>query len=207
VTTSPLFERRTDQYLPPTFPGYRNADLYPLEHPDLRRAKALARGHTRGGKAAIYAPDAPVVLALAQLIKRQLAPIGLDVTVKPIPRSAFGTRLADPSEQWDLTILLWLPDFFDPYTYINNLFDSQFIAIGANIGRFASPTYDRLLRRAARLQGEERYRAYGELDVRLARDAAPSAPTAFLNEATLVSKRVGCIVLRPALDLTTACLK
>jgi ABC-type transport system substrate-binding protein len=207
VSSSPLLERRTDQYLPPTFPGYRNADLYPLDHSDLRRARALARGHTRRGKAAIYVPDAPVVIALAQLVKRQLAPIGLDVTVVPVPRSAFGTRLADPSEPWDLTISLWLPDFFDPYTYLNSLFDSQFIAVGANIGRFASPTYDRLLRRAARLQGEERYRAYGELDVRLARDAVPSVPATILNEATLVSKRVGCIVLRPALDLTAACLK
>ena len=29
----------------------------------------------------------------------------------------------------------------------------------------------------------------------------------FLNEPTLVSKRVGCIVLRPVLDLTAVCLK
>jgi hypothetical protein len=28
-----------------------------------------------------------------------------------------------------------------------------------------------------------------------------------VNEATFVSKRVGCIVLRPGLDLTSVCLK
>jgi hypothetical protein len=28
-----------------------------------------------------------------------------------------------------------------------------------------------------------------------------------LSEPTLVSKRVGCIVLRPVLDLTAACLR
>lgn len=63
------------------------------------------------------------------------------------------------------------------------------------------------MRQAARLRGTERYRAYGELDVRLARDAAPSAAISIFSEPTLVSKRVGCIVLRPALDLTVACLK
>ena len=34
-----------------------------------------------------------------------------------------------------------------------------------------------------------------------------SFPIEFFDEPTLVSKRVGCIVLRPVLDLTAACLK
>jgi hypothetical protein len=29
----------------------------------------------------------------------------------------------------------------------------------------------------------------------------------YISEPTLVSKRVGCVLLRPALDLETACLK
>jgi hypothetical protein len=29
----------------------------------------------------------------------------------------------------------------------------------------------------------------------------------YISEPTLVSKRVGCILLRPALDLETLCLK
>ena len=57
------------------------------------------------------------------------------------------------------------------------------------------------------MRGSARYATYGELDVRLARDGAPSAPISIFAEPTLVSKRVGCIVLRPALDLTAACLK
>jgi hypothetical protein len=75
------------------------------------------------------------------------------------------------------------------------------------VGHFNSPTYRRLMRQAARIRGPRRYRVYGELDVRLARDAAPSAAISFLNEPTLVSKRVGCVVLRPVLDLTAACLR
>ena len=63
------------------------------------------------------------------------------------------------------------------------------------------------MRTASSLQGSARYRAYGQLDVELARGAAPLIPIEFLQEPTAVSKRVGCIVLRPALDLTAACLK
>jgi hypothetical protein len=43
--------------------------------------------------------------------------------------------------------------------------------------------------------------------VELARDVAAIAATAYINEPTLVSKRVGCLLLRPALDLAAACLK
>jgi hypothetical protein len=63
------------------------------------------------------------------------------------------------------------------------------------------------MRSAARLQGAERYRVYGRLDVELSRDAAPRVPVFVQNQSTLVSARVGCVVLRPTLDLTAVCLK
>ncbi len=95
-------------------------------------------------------------------------------------------------------------DYLDPYAYINVLLDGR---SEANYSRFNSPTYNRLMRQAGRLRGQERYRAYAELDIRLARDAAPLAAVSFFNETTLVSERVGCVVLRPSLDLTAVCLK
>ena len=64
-----------------------------------------------------------------------------------------------------------------------------------------------MLDRASRFSGPARYQAYGDLDVRLSRDAAPAIPYANLNELTFVSRNVGCVVLNPALDLTAVCLK
>ena len=46
------------------------------------------------------------------------------------------------------------------------------------------------MQQASRLRGAARAKAYAELDLRLARDAAPLLPIAVLNEATLVSARV-----------------
>ena len=99
------------------------------------------------------------------------------------------------------------PSYIDPYAYINLLFDRRFVG-ATNFARFASSAYDRPLRQAARLpQGVERQSAYSALDVQLARDAAPIAVVDVLNEPTLVSRRVGCVVLRPVLDLTSVCLE
>jgi peptide/nickel transport system substrate-binding protein len=193
----------TDQYLPPTIPGFKDVRIYPLSGPDLRRARALARGHTRSGKAMLYTVDSPPLLSFAQSIKQNLAKIGLDVQIQGIPLPAYFGRLG-PRGPYDIGFSPWVPDYVDPYAALNVRFDGRFIG-ATNWARFDSPKYNRLLKRAALLQGATRYRAFGDLDVRLARDAAPMAAVDVLNEATLVSSRIGCVP-RP-FALTAVCLR
>jgi peptide/nickel transport system substrate-binding protein len=208
---SSLVSPPSDQYLPSILPAFKDADVYPLERADLQRARTLARGNLRGGKAVLYVNSSSIPMALGQLVKQQLSEIGLEVEVRGIPihsaSAAYFNKLGTPGEPWDIAFGLWSPSYLDPYAYINSLFDSRYVG-GTNFTRFASGAYDRQMRRAARLpEGRDRSRAYGALDVAIARDPAPSAAIGFLNEPTLVSKRVGCIVLRPVLDLTAVCLR
>jgi ABC-type transport system substrate-binding protein len=206
VSPSPLAERVNDQFLPPGLPSYRDADIYPLRRPDLARARKLASGNTRGGKVALYVFDVAPVVSLAQQVAKQLGPIGLDVQIVRVPPAALVQKLLAPEEPWDMTMLTWAPDFLDPFMYINALYRGA-PQLSANVGGFDSPTYTRLMIAAARLRGAARDRAYGELDIRLARDAVPSVAISHWNEPTLVSKRVGCVILRPSLDMTAVCLK
>ena len=203
--------RASDQYLPPSLPGFRDADVYPLERPNLARAKELAQGSLRSAKAVVYVNSSPLPMAIGQLVKQQLAEIGLEVEVRGIPihsaTAAYFNKLATAGEPWDIAFGLWTPSYIDPYAYINLLFDRRFVG-ATNFARFSSSAYDRPLRQAARLpQGVGRQSAYSTLDVQIARDSAPIAVVDVLNEPTLVSRRVGCIVLRPALDLTAVCLE
>jgi peptide/nickel transport system substrate-binding protein len=198
----------TDQYLPSTMPGFKDARVYPLEAPDLRRARVLARGHTRGGKALLYTVESPQQLSFAQSVRQNLAKIGLDVQIKGLPLPAYFGRLG-ASGPYDIGFSPWVPDYDDPSAYINIRFDGRFIGL-FNWGRFDSPEYNRLMRRAALLQGEARSHAYGELDVRLARDAAPMVAIDFLNEPTLVSERLGCLrfgATHGGLDLAAVCVE
>jgi ABC-type transport system substrate-binding protein len=193
--------------LPPSLPGYRNARIYPLSRPNLAKARQLARGHLRGGKAVLYVNDLPLTLGVGQLLKQQLARIGLAVEVRGIPGPALPARLSTRGEPFDMTLLVTPNvDYYDPYAFLNLFFESRFIG-RTNWSNLHSPRYDRLLRAASRLRGRARARAYGRLDVQLARDVAPVAAISYSDEPTLVSKRVGCILLRPALDLAAACLK
>jgi len=72
-------ETPVDHYIPPIIPGYRNTHIYPLRKPNLAKARALARGHTRSGKLVLYVNTRPPVLAQAQIVKQDLKKIGLDV--------------------------------------------------------------------------------------------------------------------------------
>jgi ABC-type transport system substrate-binding protein len=199
--------RLTDQFLPPTLPGFRDAKIYPLGGPDLEKARALARDHLRSGKATLYVADLPLTLALGQVLKKNLAEIGLEVEVKGIPQPAYDVRINTPGEPFDIAFFVTPSvDFYDPYAFLNLYFESRFIG-RTNSSSLRSTTYDRRLRAASRLRGNERLRTYGRLDADLVRDVAPVVPLAYTSEPTLVSKRVGCIVLRPALDRAAACLK
>jgi ABC-type transport system substrate-binding protein len=201
----------TDQYLPYSMPGFKPADIYPLNGSDLTKAKALANGNLRGGKVVLLTPSFAAPLATAQLIAQQLEPLGLEVTLFPVPLHITSAQyldlLADPDAGWDMANVIWSPNLPDPSSYVSLLLNGR-IPGSETLTRFSSPRYDGELRRILGLRdATARQRAYGELDVRLARDEAPVAAYGVSNEVTFVSDRVGCIVRRPVLDLTAVCLK
>jgi peptide/nickel transport system substrate-binding protein len=210
-TSQPANSALSDQLLPPSVPGFRERRVYP-DAGDLARAKALAAGNLRGGKAVFYIPDCAGVFGCVQRVGSELAQIGLDVEIRVygewVDSSAYLGRLGNADEPWDLALVLWTPDFVDPFSYVNRILDSE-DGGGTNLAGFDDPRYRALMRRAAGLRGAARERAYAELDLRLTRDAAPLLPLYVLNEATFVSARVAprCLLMRPSLVLTTVCLK
>jgi dipeptide transport system substrate-binding protein len=107
-----------------------------------------------------------------------------------------------------LAIVGWGPDFYDAAGYLDPLLAGSKVG-DSNFARFDSPRYNQLLARASRLSGQARDRAYANLDVELARDAAPLAAFANERQITFVSKRVDprCVVTNPFLDLAAVCLK
>jgi peptide/nickel transport system substrate-binding protein len=191
----------SDQYLPIGFRGFKDAHIYRLNG-NVRRARALARGRLRGGKAVLYTVEGPLGQTTAQIVQRNLARIGLRVEVKTFPFGTLFAKLFTPGEPFDIANNPGFgADYADPATFLNVNF------AGWQWAHFKSPKFNRRMNRAARLSGAKRYRAYRDLDIALARDAAPLVPYGTDNEWTFTSKRVGCKILRPALDLAAVCLK
>src|SRR5262249_23686883 len=199
----------TDRYVPSVIPGAQSGRIYPLQGPDLRKARALARGRTRSGKAVLYTcSERPDCIGTAQVLQQNLRAIGIQVQVKRFPLQVMFQKLARPNEPFDLAWVGFVGGWSDPLQFLGN-FDGRTIGQpdNSNWSYFKSAKYDRMLDRAAGLSGAARYRAYGELDAQLARDAAPAIPVLNPNTWAFVSARVGCVVMNPSLDLTAVCLK
>jgi peptide/nickel transport system substrate-binding protein len=201
--------RVTDQYLPPGFPGYRDARLYPLAGPDLATARRLAAGRLRGGHVVYLACPGSDCRDRAVIVAKNLERIGLHVDI----RSGYGQyALAGvKGTAFDIVDVVVRPDYADPYGLVEKLLDGRAIrSVGnTNLSYFADRAFSRELDRAQRLTGGVRIRAYSRLDVEVARDDAPLAAYANVDARVFLAKRVGCITYQPeyGLDIAGLCLR
>lgn len=195
-----------DQYMPPTMQGFRNAAIYP-SRPNVARAKSLASGNLRGGKGIFYCANSAPAPATCQIVKSNLGEIGLDMEIKPFPRAVQFTKTGTRGEPFDLTLEGWHMDYFDPYDFIF-LLDGTTIrpANNVNFSYFNSPAYNRKIAAASALVGQGRYRAFGNLDIDLAKNAAPLASYITDNTRMLMSSRVKNFFYQPVVEMDLAAI-
>ena len=139
----------------------------------------------------------------AQIIKTDLAAIGIRVEVKAFADAILYTKLVTPGEPFDIAWVGWLPDYQDPAAVLNALLEDSTI-----IPTFEDPAYRARLAAAARLTGAERYLAYARLDADLVRNAAPLVAFGELSSPELFSARIGCQTYGVyGIDLAALCIK
>jgi DNA-binding SARP family transcriptional activator/ABC-type transport system substrate-binding protein/streptogramin lyase len=212
----------SDHYLPPAMPGYRKSHLYPIEGPDLERARALARG--RGGRAVLHVCDIPYCTQWARIIRRNLAAIGIDVVVRvsadPLARArARGARADMLLSGMSAT---FPSSYQDPVTFLENVLalarsrtplreaaTAGCTYCGVPPGWFRVRHFERKLEQARRLGGQERETAANALDLEITR-AAPAAVLVSETVSQFLSARIGCQTFQPlyfGVDIATLCLR
>jgi peptide/nickel transport system substrate-binding protein len=200
-----------EQYLPPGIAGFTDAHVYPLDRPDLARARRLARGRRR--TAVLYAGDCSNCLRRAQVLVRNLAAIGIHVEVKSFSGDVLGKKEATKGAPFDIAESNWVSDgYFDPFDFLNILFDGNLSAAGFigpwNVSHFDDAVYNRRLGAAAKLTGVARYRAYARLSTDLARNASPIVVWGNPIRQDLFSTRMGCQIYGPnGVDLAALCIR
>jgi DNA-binding SARP family transcriptional activator/ABC-type transport system substrate-binding protein len=211
-----------DHYLPPAMPGYHESHLYPLEGPDLERARALARD--RGGRAVLHVcEDAPSCTQWARIIRGNLAAIGIDVAVRASrdPLARAGAEGADML--LTRTSATFPSSYQDPVTFLENALALPLSRTplrqaaragwcsfcGMPPGWFPGGRFERKLERIRQLGGREREAAAGALDFEIAR-AAPGAVLMSETYTQLFSARMGCQKFQPlyhGVDIAALCLR
>jgi ABC-type transport system substrate-binding protein/class 3 adenylate cyclase/streptogramin lyase len=191
----------TDDYVPPSVAGATDFHLYPVKGPDLRRARRVAgRVHAT---AVMYTPNLSPWQEEAQIIRRDLKPLGIDVQVKEFAIGDFFTRVTRRGEPFDLAVSGYAISP-DP---VQNL--ATFDGSLPNISHFADPAFDRKLKAVEKLSGAKRYQAASRLALELQRDFAPAAAFSWNASRDFFSARIGCQVNQPyfGMDLVALCLR
>lgn len=197
----PIPEHVTSVYLPPGVPGYTNTQVYP-ETPDLPAARRLA-AHPPTRQVVLYTCNVSPCDAQAQIVKTDLAAIGLDVQVHQFSDAILYAKTAAVGEPFDMAWIGWVSPGPDPGQMLNSLLVQPSVTLP-----FDNPTYRQRLAAANQLSGPARYLAYGNLDLDLARNAAPFAAFGNLSNVDFFSARIGCQTFGPyGMDLAALCLR
>ena len=165
-----------DQILPPGFPGFRNANIYPAR-PNLTQAKSLARGATRSGKGVYYYGLSGSGPDRMELVRGSLKQIGVDIEPKGFRGFAIYDAAGRRGSEHAFTTGGWCQDYPDPYNFVNVLLYGGNIQAdnNNNLAYFNTPAYNKKMERASRLLGDARLKTYGALDIDISKNQAPWA--------------------------------
>jgi ABC-type transport system substrate-binding protein len=185
--------KRTSQLLVPGIPGYKPFNAYPLAGADVAKAKAI------GGAAIAAAPTLNIVHTTstastnrAQVAEFNLKQIGFKVNDLPTPATNYYQVIQTKGTTYNfVTNGGWCADYFDPFDYLNVLFDGRKIqaANNNNYTYFNNASFNKGLDHAASLSGSARAAAYSQLDKDLIQKYAPVVPYLLPTNDYFVSSR------------------
>jgi peptide/nickel transport system substrate-binding protein len=209
-----LAGKRTDQFIPYGMQGFKEQNIYSLKGPNYAKAKTLAQGNTRSGKAVFYAFNRAQGPPVAQSVQFNLKQIGIDVEIKLYDRVVQNTKAATKGEPFDITHEGWHADYPDPSNFINVLLDGRRIQAENNVNSsyFSGngvANYNQKLDAAFAAAGQKRIDLYAALDRDIMANGAPTGTYISGTTRRFFSADTGCYVANAQVGvvLTTICKK
>jgi ABC-type oligopeptide transport system substrate-binding subunit len=185
--------KRTSQILVPGIPGYKPFNAYPLKGADVAKAKQV------GGAAIASAPTINVIHTTttystnrAQVAEFNLKAVGFKTNDVPTPATNYYQVIQTRGTTYNfVTNGGWCADYFDPFDYLNVLFDGRKIQANNNnnYAYFNNASFNAGLDHAASLSGAARAAAYAKLDQELMVKYAPVVPYLISTNRYFVSSR------------------
>lgn len=192
----------TDHYLPPGMPGVQDGrHVYTVTGPDLAKARALMRG--RSARLTLWTCASAECRQRATILRNNLGAIGITLRTRPMTDQYAG------GNGYDIRDDSWPLSEYDPRNMLGTVMFGQPDYIETPTS-FTDPRWRRRVEQAATLDAQQgRFGAFGRLELRLMRTAAPWAAYAQTAEDVLLSSRIGCAVQSPVygLDLAALCVK
>jgi ABC-type oligopeptide transport system substrate-binding subunit len=180
-SATPYAQTPWTHFLMPGFPGsITRPRLQPYNvRSRIEKARQIAAGHYKDGKVVVAYRPLGVYRERAQIVRRDLTALGLDVQMVPI----FGGGYEPPI--WDIQVGSGLSgscyDTRDPGHILKSVIDSYWPN---------SAKYSLKIQRANALRGAARLKALGKLDLEIASKLAPAAVMHTYNNRSFFSESV-----------------
>ncbi|MEA2609619.1 MAG: peptide/nickel transport system substrate-binding protein [Chloroflexota bacterium] len=209
VLGGPASASVTDQILPPTMAGWKDADIYPAAGDPEKAKQLLAEaGVTLPIKTLLRTGDNnPGMTDIAQTIQAQLKAVGIEVEVAVTAGAVDYAITTTVANRTPMGVDPWSQDYPHPDDFIGVLLDGTRITPTNNQNRamFNEPTInDRIHELSASLDPSTEA-AWNDLDVQIMRDYAPWVPLVNSVRVTIVAEGYCGLLIHPVyqLDLTT----
>jgi peptide/nickel transport system substrate-binding protein len=192
---SAFADRPADRVVPPAVPGYPAGRIFSLT-PDLAAARKLAGTAKR--KAVIFICNDPRERTMAEIVRRNLAPIGIGVSVRDgnCPRNPY---TAPKSKRADLFVVGGFPqtasDERDPSRFLDQVLQEGAYGMPLAGEGWDERSFRRELAQAQRMRGAPRAAAFH----RLADEFTRSGPVAVFGSwvwPEYFSPKVGCKIFQ-----------
>jgi len=214
-------------FLPPGIPGFEEAggmegpgvDFLANPRGDMAlaqkylKAAGYASGKIEGAdELLMITANADPGKAQAEVAKAQLEKLGFKVNLRAVPQDAVYTEWCQvPAKKVAVCGAAgWFKDFNDPQSMLDPTFKGANITKQGNnnLPQLNVPEIDKAMNEAALLTGEERYKAWGEID-KMITEQAPAVPFLWDKTTIIWSKDVQGVVngYYTSLDINFSSLK
>jgi peptide/nickel transport system substrate-binding protein len=188
----------TDQVLPPTMPGYVQANNYPVTG-SLSKAKALIKASGIKTPVAVTLrtlSDQPGYAQIAQTIQAELAPIGIKVNIVTAPDAVNGGVIGSPKNHVPMGINTWTQDYPYPDDFFGEMLDGSNITPTGNnnYADFDNPT---VTKQITQLETKATSAQWNSLDKEIIGQYAPWAPLLNPTRVTLFASGICGAVFQP----------
>ena len=196
-------EQPSDHLVPPAVRGPGGRIAFG-DAPDLVAARQLA-GQGKRRNATVYTCGDPANLRVAEVVRSNLAPLGIDVHIDNSLGCLTGPETSRVQAA-DMQLVSQADPVPDPVKFVEFALGNRYTAPGY----WTDPRLRRQVESARATRGAARIKTYSELERTLVRDALPMTVFGSWVSPEFVSARVGCRVTQGALnvlDLGALCLR
>jgi len=180
----------------PGVPGWISSNPYPLNAPNITKARKLAGSIGNKDINVWYRSSGTINPAQAQIVKRDLARMGFaenNIHMKGLSGAEIYDAMGVKGNDADMGVNMgWCSDYPDPYDWINILLYGKGIQATNNVNYsyMNIAKWNKKMESAAKLVGPKLLSTYGKLDLDITKQVAPMGIERTYNNRYLFSNRV-----------------